>query len=168
MGLTHFFFSVGFGYHWQAKHCFRFIIPRSLREELFIWDGWMVFTRTCYYSALTLSVPFERPNTIFLLGSFASRSLVTWCLSCVDTRRTCLAGALQRPPRGFAVSCAECRASSCLSLRHACLRWLARVVPVCWDIRRAMTVLDMGGYYLAKVCSNASSACLRMSLIIIT
>ena len=22
-----------FGYHWQAEHCFRFIIPLSLREE---------------------------------------------------------------------------------------------------------------------------------------
>lgn len=33
------------------------------------------------------------------------------------------------------LSCAECQASSCLSLRHVCLRWVARVVTVCWDVR---------------------------------
>lgn len=83
------------------------------------------------------------PNANFLLG-ISLRFLFSTAVAChvvasrvVDQDLSASLGLTTTTSR-LAVSWAESQASICLSLRHECLRWVARVVTVGWDVRRVM------------------------------
>ena len=63
-------FLGGFGYHWQAKHCFRFIILYRFGRNFHM--GWMVLTRACYYSALNVKRSFLNAQYGFYAWQFHS------------------------------------------------------------------------------------------------